>query len=272
MSLAEQSETLPDQAVAYRVHGERALFERAKLGDASARDALVARYLRLAKSIARRYTGRGEPYDDLVQVASLGLVVAIDRFDPDRGRAFSSYAVPTIIGELKRHFRDKGWSMRVPRRLQEQAALVERRTRELTTQLGRSPTLAEVAAEAGLDEEQTLEARAAWDAYSSTSLQALLGSARGDGTLEAIIGREDAGFERAESRALLARASRCLTPRDRRIVHLRYFDDLTQDEIAKRVGLSQMQVSRILTAALTRMQLEASFESELSPAAGDRAA
>ena len=227
--------------------------------DPADRDLLVERYLPLARQLARRYQRGQVPFDDLFQVACLGLLKAIDRFDPERGRAFSSYAVPTMAGEIKRHFRDRTWSVRVPRDLQELALKVERTVSELSLSLRRQPTVAEIATAVGADDEDVLEALEAGSAYEATSLQSPVGDEGGSGTLGDSIGTDDGGFTRAEQRATLEELMRALTPRECEVLRLRFAEDLTQSEIGERVGVSQMHVSRIIRHALARLRTEASM-------------
>jgi RNA polymerase sigma-B factor len=219
--------------------------------DRAARAELVERMLPLARSLARRYAGKGEPLDDLEQVASLGLLKAIDRFDVARDVRFATFAVPTIAGELKRHFRDRGWMLRVPRDVQELSARVVRCRDALTLDLGRSPTVDEVAnaLDAGL--EQVLDALRAADTYRMMSLDEPL--ADGAGALEAI-GDDDEGFELAEHRVLLSRGLDGLDAREREIVRLRFYEGLTQREIARAVGVSQMHVSRLIRRSIDMMR------------------
>jgi RNA polymerase sigma-B factor len=219
--------------------------------DADAREALVALMLPLARSVARRYAGKGEPLDDLEQVASLGLIKAIDRFDLGRDVRFATYAVPTIAGELKRHFRDRGWMLRVPRDIQEQSARLTRARETLVHDLGRAPTVAELCAATGLDEEQALEALSAGEAYRALSLDEPLA----DGTTSMdLVGDDDENFERAEARAMLHDGLHQLPLREREILHLRFFEGLTQREIADRVGISQMHVSRLIRRTVERLR------------------
>jgi len=226
--------------------------------DPQLREALVERYLPLARSIARRYARGSEPLDDLVQVASIGLLKALDRYDPERGVAFSSYAVPTIAGELRRYFRDRTWAVRPPRDLQERALAVERSTAELTNRLGHSPTVRQIGQALELEDEEVLEAVQALRAGTATSLSAPRGSDDdGDQTLGDTIGAEEEGFALAEHRAIYQQLADTLTARERRVVELRFGDDLTQEEIGKRVGVSQMQVSRILRQALAKLEAQA---------------
>jgi RNA polymerase sigma-B factor len=220
-------------------------------GDRAAREELAERMLPLARSLARRYAGKGEPLDDLEQVASLGLLKAIDRFDVTRDVRFATFAVPTIAGELKRHFRDRGWMLRVPRDIQELSARVVRAREALTRELGRSPSVNEVATAVGAGVEQVLEAVRAADAYRMMSLDEPL--AEGAGALDAI-GGEDDGYELAEQRVLLRRGFDGLGEREREIVRLRYYEGLTQREIARAVGVSQMHVSRLIRRSIDSMR------------------
>jgi RNA polymerase sigma-B factor len=220
-------------------------------GDRVAREELAERMLPLARSLARRYAGKGEPLDDLEQVASLGLLKAIDRFDITREVRFATFAVPTIAGELKRHFRDRGWMLRVPRDIQELSARVVRAREALTRELGRSPSVNEVATAVGAGVEQVLEAVRAADAYRMMSLDEPL--AEGAGALDAI-GGEDDGYELAEQRVLLRRGLDGLGEREREIVRLRYYEGLTQREIARTVGVSQMHVSRLIRRSIDSMR------------------
>ncbi len=228
-------------------------------GDAAAREQLVERFLPLARQLARRYQRADEPLDDLVQVASLGLVKAIDRFDLERGVAFSSYAVPTILGELKRHFRDRTWSVRVPRDLQELSLKVDRARVQLHLDLQRSPSVPELAAALDSPEEQILEALEASGAYRATSFDAPRAGAdpeEGD-TMADAVGHDDDGFGLAEDRATLDRLMRAIAPREREVLRLRFVEDLTQAEIGARIGVSQMQISRIIRQSLMRLRTAA---------------
>lgn len=239
-------------------HSDRELFARARTGDGRAREQLAERYLPLARRLARRYQRSEEPLDDLVQVASLGLLKAIDRFDTDRDVAFSSFAVPTILGEIKRHFRDRTWSVRVPRDLQELALRVDRTAAELSLDKHRAPTVAELAEVVGATEEQVLEALRAAGAYHAGSLDAPRpGLADADASGESLgdaLGEQEDGFERAEERATLAPLLARITTRERLVLTLRFGEDLTQAEIGERIGVSQMQVSRLIRQALTRLR------------------
>jgi RNA polymerase sigma-B factor len=213
---------------------------------------LVERFLPLARQLARRYQRAGEPLDDLIQVASLGLLKSIDRFDPSRETAFSSFAVPTILGELKRHFRDKGWSVRVPRDLQELAVKLEPTAEQLARELGRAATTAEIAQRTGSTIEQVLEAREAAGAYRAVSLD----RPRDDDDDESRDGPAifDPGFDHAEDAATVERLMRVLDAREREVLRLRFAEDLTQEEIGRRIGVSQMHVSRIIRGAIARLR------------------
>jgi RNA polymerase sigma-B factor len=241
-----------------RTRADRLLLQRAHEGDQQAREQLVQRFLPLARQLARRYHRGGEALDDLTQVASLGLLKAIDRFDPTRTTAFSSFAVPTILGELKRHFRDKGWSVRVPRDLQELAVRLEPTTEALSRELGRMPTLAELAKRLDVTTEQVLEAREAAGAYRAVSLDRPRDEddESSDG-IGAAFGVEDAGFSEAEDAATVAHLMRVLSEREREVLRLRFSEDLTQAEIGIRIGVSQMHVSRIIRQAIGRLREEA---------------
>jgi len=222
-------------------------------GDRDARDRALVELMPLVRALANRYAGRGEPLEDLVQVGSVGLIKAVDRFDVDRGVEFSSYAVPTIVGEIRRHFRDKAWAMHVPRRLKELSVRLSRVLDELTTELGRSPTVAELAEASGADEEEVIDALDSAHAYSTRSLSAPFEDG-GDDSLAEKLGEEDSGFEEIEDGSLIAAGLDALDERERRIVELRFFDEMTQSQIAAEVGISQMHVSRLLRRALTIMR------------------
>ncbi len=236
---------------------DASLFARVRAqDDARAREQLIERYLPLARRLARRYQRAEEPLDDLVQVACLGLIKAIDRFDVEREVVFSSYAVPTILGELKRHFRDRTWSVRVPRDLQELALRVDRVVTRLSVGKHRSPSVGEIAAEVGATEEQVLEALEAAGAYRAGSLDApriVQGEEAGE-SLADTLGAEESGFRRAEERATLEPLLARISARERVVLELRFGEDLTQAEIGERIGVSQMQVSRLIRQALTRLR------------------
>jgi len=221
--------------------------------EAPLRDELVAAHLGLAEYLARRFANRGEPLEDLVQVASLGLIKAVDRFDPERGVEFSTYATHTIVGELKRHFRDKGWAIRAPRRMQELYLQLGKVVGTLSQELGHSPTIAELAAEVEVSEEEVLEALEAGQAYRSASLDAPVGNEEGE-TLGAYLGEEDVSLADVESRATLSPLLAQLPPRERLILHLRFFEGLTQSEIATRLNISQMHVSRLLARSVSELR------------------
>jgi RNA polymerase sigma-B factor len=222
-------------------------------GDQSARDAALVELMPLVRALASRYAGRGEPLEDLVQVGSIGLIKAVDRFDVDRGVEFSSYAVPTIVGEIKRHFRDKAWAMHVPRRLKELSLKLSRTLDELTTELGRSPTIAELAEATGVEEEDVVDALDSSNAYSTRSLHAPFEEG-GDDSLADKLGDEETGYAEVEDGALVAAGLDALDERERQIVELRFFDEMTQSQIAAEIGISQMHVSRLLRRALATMR------------------
>ncbi|HEU4529092.1 MAG TPA: RNA polymerase sigma factor SigF [Actinomycetota bacterium] len=226
---------------------ERELFARLP-DDPAARDELVEMFLPLAEYLARRFSGRGESLDDLVQVASVGLLNAIDRFDPEREVQFSTYAAVTIVGELKRHFRDKGWAIRVPRRLQEVGLRINAVLPELSQELGRSPTIDEIAERCEATPEEILDAMEAVQAYSTTSLESPIGE-EGVAPID-VLGTEDPSLELLESWTAVAPAVRLLPPRERKVLYLRFFRGMTQSEIAREVGVSQMHVSRLLAQSL----------------------
>jgi RNA polymerase sigma-B factor len=240
----------------------KTLFKRWSMdNDRRARDELVQRFMPLARKLAHRYRGAHEPYDDLLQVASLGLVKAIDRFDYERGTAFSSFAVPTILGELKRYFRDLGWSVHVPRGAQERALRVEEAKQKLASRRGRPPTVPELAEFMELGIDDVLEALETAGAHHSVSLDAPHTDDEGStGTLASSVGEDDVRFELIEDGLTIAAAAKQLPLHERRVLHLRFVEDLTQTQIADRIGVSQMQVSRILRHALARLSELASAE------------
>ncbi len=222
--------------------------------DRRARDELVQRFLPLARKLAHRYRGAHEPIEDLFQVASLGLVKAVDRFDMSRGTAFSSFAVPTILGELKRYFRDCGWSVHVPRGAQEQALKVEEAQQTLTTKRGRPPTVPELAQYLELSVQDVLEALETAGAHHAASLDAPhTDEEGGTGTLGSLFGSEDERYSLVEDGLTITAAARQLPLHERRVLQLRFLEDLTQTQIAERIGVSQMQVSRILRRAVGRL-------------------
>ncbi|MHB1446021.1 MAG: RNA polymerase sigma factor SigF [Acidimicrobiales bacterium] len=235
----------------------RAHFEEfARTRSDALRNHLVNAHLGLAEYLARRFANRGEPLDDLIQVASIGLVKAVDRFDPDRPVEFSTYATHTIAGELKRHFRDKGWAVRAPRRLQELYLRLGQAVAELSQELGRSPTVAELAAGMQASEEEVLEAMEAGQAYRFASLDAPAPGPddEGSSTLASQLGEDDLTMAAAEDRAALSPLLASLPARERRILFLRFFQGLTQSEIATQLGISQMHVSRLLARSLSQLR------------------
>jgi len=256
-TLNAPSETAISPGPSRRAREDARLFERyQRTGDPAARAALTERFLPLARSLARRYESSGESLDDLTQVASLALLKAIDRFDSQRAVAFSSFAVPTIVGELKRYFRDYGWSVRVPRSLQELALHAQRESDRFAAEHGHAPTAAQLAQRLGVDVEQILEAREAVGARRAASLD----RPREDDDDEHPVRElavEDPGFAAAEDAATVSRLAAVLSERDREVLRLRYEQDLTQSEIGERIGCSQMHVSRILRDAVARLQAQA---------------
>jgi RNA polymerase sigma-B factor len=238
-----------------RTRADYALLTRYKRnGDDAARDELVERFLPLARQLARRYARPNEPIDDLFQVASMGLLKAIDRFDPARGNAFSTFAVPTIVGELKRYFRDTGWAVHVPRPIQERIGQVNRAVNDLSRDLGRSPTPAELSARLGHSVEEILEALDAAKAFDAVSLDMPRGSDDDGSAYADTVGAHDERFEMVEYNAVIAPTMAALPDRDRLILRLRFERDLTQSEIAERLGISQMHVSRIIRRSLDRLR------------------
>jgi RNA polymerase sigma-B factor len=256
----------PSPGMDEQLADERMLLERyARDQSPTVREELVDRFMPLARRLAARYAGGAEPFDDLVQVASVGLVKAIDRFDPARGTAFSTFAVPTILGELKRHFRDRGWSVRVPRDLQEMAGRVDRVTETMTRSLGRAPSPAEIAGELGTTTERVLEAREAAGAYRAISLDRPRDDEEpGAEVVAETVGVEDPGFRLAEAAATVERLMLVLTDREREVLRLRFVEDLTQTEIGARVGVSQMHVSRLIRQALARLRDAAEDERDVA--------
>jgi RNA polymerase sigma-B factor len=246
----------PDDAWTRREPGEVRRVDELLLayhrdGDRSAREQVLVELMPLVRSLAARYAGRGEPLDDLVQVGAVGLIKAVDRFDVTRGVEFTSYGVPTIVGEIRRHFRDRAWAMHVPRRIKELSVRLSRVLDELTTTLGRSPTIAEIAQAAAVDEEDVIDALDASHAYATRSLDAP--SAGGDPFAEGLAGA-DPGFDGVDDRWVLSAGLEALDARARRIVELRFFEERTQSQIAAELGISQMHVSRLLRDALQRMR------------------
>jgi RNA polymerase sigma-B factor len=230
-------------------------------GDHAAREALVEHFLPLARNLARRYARSSEPLDDLIQVASLGLVKALDRFDAELGHRFEAFAVPTILGELRRYFRDAAWSLHVPRGTQERALEVERAQEHLTAHSGRAPTVQEISQYMEVDLEEVLSAMQAAQAYTTLSLDAPrrfdddASEAYGDS-----VGAEDERFDLIDADIVISEAIRRLPVRERRILHLRFVEGLTQSDIATRIGLSQMQISRLLRGSLEQLRAHAECE------------
>ena len=222
-------------------------------GDREARDRALVELMPLVRALASRYAGRGEPLEDLVQAGSIGLIKAVDRFDVDRGVDFSSYAVPTIVGEIRRHFRDKAWAMHVPRRLKELSLRLSRVLDELTTELGRSPTVAELAEAAGVEEEEAIDALDSTNAYTTRSLHAPFEDGADD-SLSEKLGTDETGYAEVEDGALVQAGLDALDERERQIVELRFFKEMTQSQIAAEIGISQMHVSRLLRRALATMR------------------
>jgi RNA polymerase sigma-B factor len=243
---------------AARVFEHALLVRYHRAGDLAARAELVERFLPFARDLARRYSYTDEAFDDLVQVASLGLIKAIDRFDPERGAKFTSFAAPTILGELKRHFRDKGWALHVPRDLQERTLAVTRESEALSKRLGRSPKVREVANSLGFSVEAVLEAQEASASYEAASLDAP--SSREDdeaAPLVDMLGGEDSAYELVESRDAIASTWKALPEVERKVLELRFMHDLTQREIGDQIGYSQMHVSRLLRRALNLLETAA---------------
>jgi RNA polymerase sigma-B factor len=238
-------------------------------GDLAAREQLIEQYMSLVRSLARRYSYRGEQLEDLVQIGAIGLIKAIDRFDLNRGVELTTYATPNIIGEIKRHFRDRGWSVRVPRGLQELNVQLSRLVEQLTVQLSRSPTIPELAKAAGVEEEEVLEALESGRAYSSLSLSSGGGSDE-DGELDPLesLGEIEHQYEVSEDRAVLAPGFRVLDERERTILHLRFFEGLTQSQIAQQVGISQMHVSRLIRRSLEKIRAEIAVEEQAKAGGG----
>lgn len=220
------------------------------------REQLVDQYVALVRSLARRFSGRGEPLEDLEQVGFLGLIAAIERFDPDLGLEFTTFATPTILGEIKRYFRDKSWAVRVPRRLQETYAKVVRAQQDLSQRLSRSPTVPEIAAELELEPDEVLQALEAGPAHRAMSLDAPAAGTEEQVEVGDRVGAEDENLDRIELRNVLASALKHLTPREQEIMILRFVEQLPQTEVARRLGISQMHVSRLQRAALEQLRRE----------------
>jgi RNA polymerase sigma-B factor len=242
-----------------RAHARQLFVELAKRPEddptrTKMRDELVAMHMPLVEYLARRFRNRGEPLDDLVQVATIGLIKSIDRFDTERGVEFSTYATPTIVGEIKRHFRDKGWAIRVPRRLQELKLALTKTTGELSQQLGRSPTVAELAERLGMSEEEVLEGLESANAYAAVSLDAPESSDEGGGAVSDTLGEYDEALDRVEYREALKPLLDELPVREKKILMLRFFGNMTQSQIATQLGISQMHVSRLLARTLAQLR------------------
>ncbi len=239
---------------AYALVAELAELPADDPGRTALRDQAIAAWLPMAQRLARRYAGRGETLDDLTQQATIGLIQAIDRFEPGRGD-FVGFALPTVLGEIRRYFRDKSWAVRVPRRLQEIGTAINRSGAELEQTLGRPPTVADIATHLGVTEEEIIEGLEGGRAYRATSLSAPIG-ADGDFELGDTLGGEDHGYALAELSAALTPALAALTARERRIIALRFYGNQTQAEIARQIGVSQMHVSRLLAAALAKLRTD----------------
>ena len=238
------------------------LEEYARTGDKDLRDEIVRSQVGLAEYLARRFKNRGEPIEDLIQVALLGLLKAVERFDPSRGLEFSTFATPTIVGELKRHFRDKGWAVRVPRRVQELHLRMGTVVNNLSQELGRSPTIPEIAQRAEVSVDEVLEAMEAGRAYRFSSIDAPAADDddRAQSPAAAQLGEDDTGLEEVEQRMLLSPLVASLPKREQMIIHLRFFRGMTQSEIASRLGISQMHVSRLLARSLVQLRDRAGAE------------
>jgi RNA polymerase sigma-B factor len=242
-----------------RAHARELFVQMSKLSEgdparAKMRDELVSLHMPLVEYLARRFRNRGEPLDDLVQVATIGLIKSIDRFDTERGVEFSTYATPTIVGEIKRHFRDKGWAIRVPRRLQELKLALTKTTGELSQQLGRSPTVAELAERLGMSEEEVLEGLESANAYAAVSLDAPESSEEGGSAVSDTLGEYDEALDRVEYREALKPLLDQLPVREKKILMLRFFGNMTQSQIATQLGISQMHVSRLLARTLAQLR------------------
>jgi RNA polymerase sigma-B factor len=231
------------------------LFARLRAGDTSARERIAAMYLPLAKRLAQRYVRSSEPREDLVQVACVGLVKAIERFDPERGPTFASFAIPTILGELRRYFRDATWAVHVPRGAQERAFAIEAAEEQLRTTQRVAPTVEQIASYLNVTEEEVLDGLLAVKAYEADSLDAPAGGSEDEGRspLE-LIGSDDDSYELIEADACVVPAIRSLGERDRRVLYLRFVREMSQSEIAAQIGVSQMQVSRILARSLAELR------------------
>lgn len=252
---ARRSSRVPKGRLAWDKERTRELFRRYKEeGDEEAREQLVMSHLNLVRYLASKFKNRGEPLDDLIQVGTLGLIKAIDRFDPERGLEFTTYATPTIMGEIKRHFRDKGWSVRVPRRLQELSAKVNQATDELTAELQRSPSVEEIAEHVGASVDEVLEAMESSSAYSSVSLETSSSAEEDAPTILDRYATDDEDLVASDDRMIIQEAMKDFSPREREIIQMRFVEGLTQVEIAKKLDISQVQVSRLLRKTLKKLQ------------------
>jgi len=249
------SRRVPKGKLAWDKDRTRELFRRYKEeGDDDAREQLVMSHLNLVRFLASKFKSRGEPLDDLIQVGTIGLIKAVDRFDPTRGLEFTTFATPTILGEIRRHFRDKGWSVRVPRRLQELSSKVNQTKEELTKGLHREPSVEEVATALNTTVDEVLEAMESSSAYSSVPLE---GGSSGEDDTPSVIDRyvsEDEELALSDDRMAIEEAIRDFSPREQEIIRMRFIDGLTQVEIAKKLGISQVQVSRLLRRTLRKLQ------------------
>ncbi|MDQ6874528.1 MAG: RNA polymerase sigma factor SigF [Actinomycetota bacterium] len=256
MALPERrhNSTTPDHDEVWALFGRLGELGEGDPGRQAVRDRLVEMHLPLVEYLARRFRNRGEPYDDLVQVATIGLIKSVDRFDLGRGVEFTTYATPTIVGEIKRHFRDKGWTIRVPRRLQELKLALSKATGELSQKLGRSPTIAEIAGFLGTSEEDVLEGLESANAYSAVSLDAPDGSDSDSPAVADTLGSVDDAMEGVEYRESLKPLLEQLPPREKKILLLRFFGNMTQSQIAAEIGISQMHVSRLLARTLADLR------------------
>jgi RNA polymerase sigma-B factor len=259
MSTGESGRTRADELTEMRARSHR-LFTRLagdEISDverAHLRDELVRLHLPLVEHFARRFLNRGEPFDDLLQVGTIGLIKAIDRFDLERGVEFSTYATPTIVGEIKRHFRDRGWAIRVPRRLQELRITITTATAELTQEVGRSPTVSELAHRVGVPEEEIIEGLESANAYSTLSLDAPDSGDDSALSMIDVIGSDDEALEHVENRETIKPLLEGLDPREKHILTLRFFKGMTQSQIAAEIGISQMHVSRLLARTLEKLR------------------
>ena len=253
--LPTRSEIPSGDEEARRVERTRRLFIRAqRFDDAAAREQLITQFMPLARKLAMRYRNSSQPLEDLVQVAHLGLVKAVDRFDPEREVRFSSFAVPTILGELRRHFRDTGWVVHVPRALKERTATLDQASARLGARTARAPSAAELAEHTGIPLEEVLETMEAASSYDALSLDAPSAATVEDQTLADTLPQEESGFELVEYESVISATMEVLSERERTVLALRFQEDLTQTEIAERVGISQMQVSRLLRRTMERLR------------------